>query len=178
MQNFMDYIVHMSGYIIPAIFLMSIYMGFTGKTPVYENFVKGAASGLTVVKDIMPTLIGLMTGVGMLRASGVLDAIAGILKPVADIFHFPVEAVPAAIVRLFSSSAATGLALDIFEKAGPDSYVGRVISIMFSSTETVFYTMSVYFMAAKVTKTKWTLTGALLSNLSGLVASSCLAALM
>ena len=95
-----------------------------------------------------------------------------------DSIGFPGQLMPVTIVKIFSSSAATGMVLDIFKEYGPDSYTGNVVSLMMSSTETVFYTMSVYFMAAKVTKTRWTLSGALISTLTGTVASVILAGLL
>ena len=124
---------------------------------------------------ILPTLVGLMVAVGMLRASGFLELISRLLTVPAQWIHFPVELVPLAIVRLFSSSAATSLALDIYKEYGTDSQIGLIASIMMSSTETVFYTMSVYFLTAKVSKTRWTLAGALLSTLAGISASVMLA---
>ena len=120
---------------------------------------------------ILPTLVGLMVAVGMLRASGFLELISRLLAVPAQWIHFPVELVPLAIVRLFSSSAATSLALDIYKEYGTDSQIGLIASIMMSSTETVFYTMSVYFLTAKVSKTRWTLAGALLSTFAGIAAS-------
>ena len=86
--------------------------------------------------------------------------------------------IPLIIVRMFSSSAATGLSLDLFREYGTDSYIGLITSIMMSCTETIFYTMSVYFLAAKVRKTRWTLTGALVSTAAGIAASVFLARLM
>ncbi len=91
---------------------------------------------------------------------------------------FPNELISLFIVKLFSASAATGLALDIFKEYGTDSFAGLVTSLALASTETVFYTMSVYFMAAKVTKTRWTLAGALLSTFAGLVASVVIAGVL
>ncbi len=91
---------------------------------------------------------------------------------------FPSELVPLVFVKMFSSSAATGLVLDIFKTHGPDSYIGTITSIMMSCTETIFYTMSVYFLAAKVTKTRHTLAGALLATLAGVVASVILAGMV
>ena len=92
--------------------------------------------------------------------------------------HFPSELLPLAIVRMFSASAATGLALDIFKEYGTDSYVGLAASIMMGCTETVFYTMSIYFMAAKVKKTRYTLPGALLATVAGIAVSVWLAGKM
>ena len=97
--------------------------------------------------------------------------LGGLLEPAAVVVGLPVQLMPLLVVKLFSSSAATGLVLDIFRTSGPDSYAGMLTSILMSCTETVFYTMSVYFLAAKVTKTRYTLTGALLATLAGTVAS-------
>ena len=113
-------------------------------------------------------------GVGILRASGALDYVAAFLKPLAEWIHFPAELIPVTIIKMFSSSAATGLVLDIFETYGPDSLIGNIVSVLFSCTETIFYTMSVYFLAAHVKKTRWTLAGCLLATLAGIVASAVL----
>ena len=101
-----------------------------------------------------------------------------VLGPAAAAVGLPAQLMPLLVVKLFSSSAATGLVLDIFRTSGPDSYAGMLTSILMSCTETVFYTMSVYFLAAKVTKTRFTLTGALLATLAGTVMSVVLAGWM
>lgn len=144
------------------------------KTNIYEEFIKGAKDGFKIVLDILPTLIGLMVAIGILRASGSLDMLSNLFKPITKLLHFPSELVPVAIVKMFSSSAATSLVLDIFKEHGPDSYLGRLVSIMSSSTETIFYTLTVYFMAAGVKKTRYTLLGCLLATLTGITASTIL----
>ena len=149
--------------------------GLLTKTDIYGEFVEGAKDGFKVTFGILPTLIGLMTGVGMLRTSGFLEMLADLLAPVAKVLLFPAELVPLVVVKLFSSSAATGLVLDIFKEYGPDSYLGTVTSLICSSTETVFYTMSVYFMAAGVKKTRYTLAGALVATATGVAVSTLLA---
>lgn len=171
----MKFIVCFSDFIIPGIVFYIIGFGLLMKKNVYDEFIKGAADGLKTVVGIMPTLVGLMVGVGVLRTSGFLDFAASIFKVVTDYLHFPSELVPLTIVRLFSSSAATGLALDIFKEYGPDSRLGLITSLMMSCTETVFYTMSVYFLVAGVKKTRYTLAGALIATLAGVVASVLLA---
>ncbi len=171
-------LVRISSLIIPLLFLYIIGNGLLQKIPVYDVFVEGAKGGVSTVVSILPTLVGLMVGVGMLRASGFLDFLANVLAVPAEWIGFPKELVPLAIVRMFSSSAATGLALDVFGQWGPDSFLGRVTSLMMSCTETIFYTMSVYFLAAKVRKTRYTLAGALVSMLSGVIMSVWLAGLM
>ncbi len=172
----MGFLVYISDYIMPLLFFYVIGFGLLMKIPVYDEFVKGAKKGLSTVVSILPTLVGLMMGVGILRASGALDAFGNLLRPAAEFFHFPVELVPLSVVKMFSSSAATGLLLDIYQKYGTDSFIGRIASISMSCTETIFYTMSVYFIAAKVSKTRWTLPGALIATVSGLAASVVLAA--
>ncbi len=169
---------NISNIIIPVIIFYIIAYGVINKTNVYEDFVKGAKDGLKTVVGIMPTLVALMTAVGVLRASGFLDFLENLVRPLSGKVGFPAELVPLAFIKMFSSSAATGLVLDIFKNYGTDSLVGLITSIMMSCTETIFYTMSVYFLAAKVTKTKYTLTGALLSTIAGIVASVVLAGMM
>ena len=141
------------------------------KCKVYEEFVKGAKDGLRTVVGILPTLIGLMVAVGVLRASGFLEMLGKVLGQLTDPIGFPADLVPLTIVRMFSSSAATGLVLDIFREFGTDSRIGLIASIMMSCTETIFYTMSLYFMAAEVKKTRYTLPGALMATVFGMFMS-------
>jgi spore maturation protein B len=168
----MRFLIYVSDYIIPFIFFYIVGMGLLSKQNVFDDFITGAKDGFKVVLDILPTLIGLMVAIGILRASGVLMILADLLKPLTDLLHFPSEVVPLVIIKMFSSSAATSLLLDIFKEYGPDSYLGRLTSIIMSSTETIFYTLAVYFMAAGVKKTRYTLVGCLLATLTGIVAST------
>ena len=168
-------VLFVSEFMVPLVIFYIVGYGMLMKKNIYEDLVKGAKDGMMTVVQILPTLIGLMVAVGVLRASGFLDLLGKIFVPIAKMTGFPSELVPLTIVRLFSSSAATGLALDVFKEFGTDSYIGTLASIMMSCTETVFYTMSVYFMAAHVKKTRWTLPIALLSTLSGIIASVFLA---
>ena len=174
----MTFFYYLSDFLIPIIVFYIIAYALTEKVHVYDEFVRGAAGGLKTVIKIMPTLVGLMAAVGMLRASGFLDFVAQRLIGLAAFLHFPVQLIPLAIIRMFSSSAATSLALDIYKSYGTDSFIGLTASIMMGCTETVFYTMSVYFLTAKVTKTRWTLAGALLSTFAGIAASVVLAGRM
>ena len=128
--------------------------------------------------QILPTLIGLMVAVGILRASGFLDLLGEGIGKLTEPFGFPSALVPLTIVRMFSSSAATGLLLDVFREFGADSFNGKVASIMMSCTETIFYTVSVYFMAAKIKNTRYKIAGALLASAVGMIASVWLAGYM
>ena len=163
----MSVLLYISDLMIPAMFLSIILYGFHKRVPMFDYFIEGAREGFSIVLTILPTVIGLMVAVGILRASGALDILVWLVAPFLRPFDFPEESLPLVLMRLVSSSAATGLLLDIFENYGPDSFMGRFVSIMMSSTETIFYTMSVYFMAVKITKTRYTLAGALLANFLG-----------
>lgn len=167
-----------SNIVIPVIIFYIVAYGLVNKRKVYEEFIDGAADGLKTVVKILPTLVGLMVGVGVLRASGFMGFLGGLLGKLTERVGIPADIVPLVLVKMFSSSAATGLVLDIFKTHGTDSYIGMLTSILMSCTETIFYTMSVYFLAAKVTKTKYTLAGAILSMLVGLVASVVLAGVL
>ncbi len=174
----MKFLLYISDYIIPFIIFYIVGFGLLMKAPVFHEFTKGAEDGFKVVLGIMPTLIGLMIAIGILRASGTLDLLAGLVKPLTNLMKFPSELVPLVTVKLFSSSAATSLLLDLFKEYGPDSYLGRLSSIIMSCTETVFYTMSVYFMAAKVKKTRYTLAGALFATFVGVLASAVITSMI
>ena len=163
---------------VPTFIFYILVDGLLSRTAVYDEFVKGAEEGIRTVFRILPTLIGLMTAVGMMRASGVLDALTDLLKVPSRILQFPQQLVPLALVRLFSSSAATSLLLDTYKAYGTDSYIGMLASIMMGCTETVFYTMSVYFLTARVSKTRWTLAGALTATAAGMIASTVLAGMI
>ena len=171
----MSFLLYISDLMVPLIILGIVSYGISMKVPVYDEFVRGAKKGFGTVIKIMPTLIGLMVAVGILRASGFLDFLANIVGRATAYIDFPAELVPLTIVKMFSSSAATGLLLDLYKEYGTDSRIGLIASIMMSSTETIFYTMSVYFMTAKIKKTRYTLAGALIATLAGTVASIWLA---
>lgn len=167
----MKILMYVSDACIPILLFVILSHGLLQRTKVYESFLDGAKDGFQTVIGIMPTLVGLMCAVGVLRASGFLDDASNWIGMLIPEQIFPSELVPVAVIKMFSSSAATGLVLDIFREYGPDSTYGKIVSIMGSCTETIFYTMSVYFMSVKVRKTRWTLPGALCATLAGLVAS-------
>jgi spore maturation protein B len=167
----MNSVVVISNMIIPLIVMLVIAYGYLNKVDIYDVFVEGAKEGISVVINILPTLIGLMIAVGMLRASGALDILSEALKPIANIIGFPVEAIPLTMLKPISSSAATGLFLDLLKKYGADAFVTRFAAVMLGSTETIFYTISVYFMSVNIKKTRYTLVGGLIATFAGVVAS-------
>ncbi len=174
----MQFLLYVSKYAIPLIIGYIVFYGISHKVRVYEVFLDGVREGFRLVIDIAPTLVGLLVAVGIFRSSGGLSALCGIFNPIANVFGIHPEVFPISIVRLFSSSAATGMVLDIFKTYGPDSIIGNTVSVLMSSTETIFYTMSVYFLAVGVTKTRWTLAVALIASLAGIIASIILGMMM
>lgn len=168
-------LVFLSDFAVPIVVFYLVAYGMLKKCDVYDVFVTGAMKGLKTVVGIFPTLVGLLVAVGILRTSGFLEDFSKMLVPIGDVLHIPEEIIPLAFVKMFSSSAATGLLLDIFKEHGTDSYLGFCAALMCSSTETIFYTMSVYFVSAGVKKTRWTLAGAIIASLAGIVASIVLA---
>lgn len=157
--------------LVPLTVSYIVGFGILSKRPVFDDFLAGAKEGIRTVAGILPTLIGLMTAVGVLRVSGFLDALGSALEVPAMWLHLPAPLIPLTLVRLISNSAATGLMLDIFSRYGPDSFLGMAASVMMSSTETVFYCISIYFGSVRVTKIRYVLPGALLATAAGVAAS-------
>lgn len=178
MVIFMQYVLYVSNMLIPIIITYVVIKGFIKKRPVFKDFTEGAFDGMKTVANVLPTLIGLMVSISVLRASGFLDFLTQMLSKASELVRFPPEIIPLTIVKMFSSSAAIGLLLDVYRECGADSLAGLAASISMSSTETIFYTMSVYFMTANVSRSRWTLAGALISTAVGVAASVALAWVM
>ena len=173
----MGILLTISDLLIPVTVLCIVVFGCLQRMDIYEVFLEGAKEGLQTVLDILPTLIGLMMAVEVMRAGGLLDILVRLIRPAAEAVGFPAELAPLSLVRLVSSSAATGLLLDIYKEFGTDSTEGFMASLFMCCSETIFYTISVYFMATgdkdhkPVTGMRWTLAGALLCTVAGMVAS-------
>ena len=160
-----------------VIVMEHITAGLRVNAAYFQLFSRECTVKRTVI-GIVPTLIGLMAAVGVLRSSGFLEDFGKLFGTVLEPAGIPSALVPLGVVRLFSNSAAVSLLLDLYKEAGCDSFAGRAASIMMSCTETVFYTMAVYFGAVHIKKTRYTLAGALLSSLVGMAVSIALAGLL
>ncbi|MCD8220826.1 MAG: spore maturation protein [Clostridiales bacterium] len=157
--------------LIPLTVGYIISFGLISHRPVFDDFLDGAKEGLQIVVGVLPSLIGLMTAAGVLRSCGLIEALGEALAVPAARIHFPAELVSITLVRLVSNSAAIGLLLDLFERAGPDSPAGMAASVMLCSTETVFYCISVYFGSVQISKTRYTIPGALVATAAGIWAA-------
>lgn len=174
----MQLLTYLSEFMIPMLILYIVLMGLCAKRTIYKDFMKGAKDGLELTFKIMPTMIAMLVAVNVLRASGFLEFLGELLKPMADSLHFPAPLLSLSIIKIFSSSGATGLLLDLLKEYGVDSYIGKIGALILSSTETIFYTMSLYFVTAGIKKTRYTLAGCLVATLSGMIASVFLASYM
>lgn len=167
----MRFLLYFSNFIVPFTMFYIIVYGFFNRVDVYESFLKGVREGFQIVIDIAPTMIALLVSIGIFRASGALDCISDGIAPVGKLFRIPAEVIPVFIVRIFSSSAAVSFVLDIFKEYGPDSKIGMIVSIMMSCTETVIYTITIYYMSVNIKKTRWTLPGAMFATIAGAIVS-------
>jgi spore maturation protein B len=141
------------------------------KVKVYPVFVEGAKEGFQVAVRIIPALVAVVVALGMLRASGAMDGLAALLAPLTERLGIPASVLPLVVVRPLSGGAALGVVADVLRSDGPDSYAGRLASVMAGSTETTFYVLAVYFGAVGISRYRQALPAALLADLAGFAAS-------
>lgn len=157
----------MTDYIVPLILLGTAVFGLYKKENTYDRMLQGAADGLKLMASILPPLILLLTAVHMLRASGAIEALGQVLEPLFSLFGIPVETAMLVLIRPISGSAALAVGAELMGQYGVDSQIGRTVAVMLGSTETTFYTISVYFGAAGIQKTRYTLPAALFADFVG-----------
>ena len=162
----------MGEYIVPLILALTAVAALHKKENAYDVLTDGAREGFQMLKTIAPSLVVLLSAVGMLRASGALEALSVLLSPVLKALGIPAETVLLMLVRPISGSAALAIGAELIAAHGPDSPVGRTAAVMLGSTETTFYTISVYFGAWGITKTRYAVPAALIADLVGFLAAS------
>lgn len=156
----------MTDIIVPCIVAAILLVGFIRKVDVFSVFCEGAAEGLKTCADILPALVLLIVFIGMLQASGAIEALTALLQPLCDAVSFPEECMPMVLLRPFSGSGAIAVYDEIAATNGVDSFAGRVASVLLGSSETTFYTVAVYFSAAKVKNTRHAIPAALTADLT------------
>ncbi|MBP3660678.1 MAG: spore maturation protein [Oscillospiraceae bacterium] len=162
----------MGEYIVPLILAVTAVAALHKKENAYDILTDGARDGFQMLKTIAPSLVVLLSAVGMLRSSGALEALSVLLSPVLKALGIPAETVLLMLVRPISGSAALAIGAELIAAHGPDSPVGRTAAVMLGSTETTFYTISVYFGAWGITKTRYAVPAALIADLVGFLAAS------
>lgn len=155
-----------------AVVLTIFLHGLLSGADVFDAFLTGAREGAETAVKILPALVALITAVGVLRASGLLDLLTGALAPLFTSLGLPREVIPLALLRPVSGSGAMVIFTDILEKCGPDSFAGRVASVMQGSTETTFYTVAVYYGAVSIHRTRHTVPSALTADVTGFLMSA------
>ena len=150
--------------IIPVLLCAVGVYGARRRVDVYGALTKGAEEGLTVLLRVLPSLVGLLTAVYMFRASGAMDALGRLLSPLLTALGIPPECAPLLLIRPISGSGALAVGSELMERCGVESYAGRVAAVMLGSSETTFYTVAVYYGAAGITKTRYTIPAALVAD--------------
>ena len=158
-------------FVMPAFACIVVVFGLIKRVPVFDIFLKGAKEGMQILYNIAPTIIGLVFAVDLLRSSGAIDAICNFIEPVADYLGFPKEIVPMVLLRPVSGSGSTALLTLLYEQCGPDSFAGRVASVLAGSSETTFYAIAMYFGCIKVRKIRHTLFAAIIADITAAVMS-------
>lgn len=158
--------------LVPGGMLIISCLALAGKRDVYSLLVQGAAEGLSVCATIFPALVILLTAVHMLQASGAMDALIQLLSPLGTLLGIPPQVLPLVLIRPVSGSAALAVGSELIAAHGPDSLIGRTAAVMLGSTETTFYAISVYFSAAGIRHSRYTIPAALAADLTGFAASS------
>ena len=162
----------MTDYIIPICLFVTMAIALGRKENAYDIMLGGAADGLRLILSILPALILLLTAVHMLQASGAAECLSRLLSPVFSFFGIPPETALLVLVRPLSGSAALAVGADLMARYGVDSAIGRTAAVMLGSTETTFYTISVYFGAAGIRKTRYTIPAALFADFVGFFMAS------
>jgi len=159
-------------YLVPVLLLLASAWGLRKRENTYDLLLSGAADGLKLVFSLVPTLVVLLTAVSMLRASGAMELLCGMLSPVFHLFGIPPETALLVLIRPISGSAALAVGTDLMRQYGVDSTIGRTAAVMLGSTETTFYTISIYFGAAGIRKTRYAIPAALLADITGFFMAS------
>ena len=163
---------------VPVMLILILLMGLIRKTDVYNGFVEGASEGVKTVVRIFPAILAIYVAIAMLKASGLLALLENLLRPVMEAIGMPDGILPLALLRPVSGSGSIGLVSDILAQYGPDSLTGRIAAVMCASTETTFYTLALYFGAAKVKKTSCALPAALTADFVSITMSVLLCRMM
>ncbi len=162
----------MAEYIVPLLLAVTAIAALRRRENAYDILTDGAKEGFSMLLTIAPALIVLLGAVGMLRSSGALEAFSAVLSPVLEFLGIPAETVLLLLIRPLSGSAALAVGAELIAVHGPDSLVGRTAAVMLGSTETTFYTVSVYFGACGVKKTRYAIPAALIADFMGFLAAS------
>lgn len=174
----MQIVNFLSAAAIPMVIVGIILYGLKEKKKVFDIFLDGAKEGMEIVIGLFPTLLGIFLAVGLLRTSGVLEAIIHFISPITNFLKIPSQILPLAMLRPISGSASMGIAVDIMKQYGVDNVIGMITSTIMGATETTFYTIAIYTACVKIKKIRFVLAAALLADLAGMIASVIICQIM
>jgi spore maturation protein B len=160
-----------STFTLPLLLAGIPLLALARRVKLYPVFLDGARQGFETAVRVIPPLVAVFVLLAMLRASGALDAAAVVLAPVTHALGLPPSVLPMVLVRPLSGGAAQGVLGDLLRTEGPDSFAGRLASVLAGSTETTFYVIAVYMGAAGVTRQRHALAAGLLADLAGVIAA-------
>ncbi|MFG6148647.1 spore maturation protein [Halobacillus sp. B23F22_1] len=161
----------MSVWLIPAIILIILVTATIKRVPAYEVFVEGSKEGVQLAVSLLPFLLGMMVSIAIFQASGAMDALLSIFKPLMTMLGVPEQVLPLAMIRPISGTAALSMTTELIRTFGPDSLIGQMASVMQGSTDTTLYIITVYFGAVGIRKMGDALKVGLLADLVGIIAS-------
>ena len=159
-------------YVVPAVVCAILIYAYIKKVDILKEFTAGALDGLKTAKNLIAPLAIMLTAIAMFRQSGALDVIVGALSKPAEALGIPSETLPLMLMKTFSGSGSVALLEDVLANYGPDSFAGRVASVVAGATETTFYTIAVYYGAVGISKTRHTVPAALTCDIAGFVLSA------
>ena len=164
--------MNFSAYLIPLLLSSTALFALIRRVDVYTAITDGAQEGLTVLLRILPSLVGLLTAVYMLRASGALEFLEQLLSPALRALGIPEDLAALLLIRPVSGSAALAVGSELIAEHGPDSYIGRIAAVMLGSSETTFYTVAVYFGSAGIRRTRYAVPAALIADMVCFISSA------
>ncbi|BBN98971.1 spore maturation protein [Sporolactobacillus terrae] len=170
----MSLITTFSTWLVPCLIAVVLLYGTLKKVPSYDAFVEGGKEGFSLAISVMPFLVGMLVAISVFRASGAMDALIHFIRPLMSAIGMPSQVLPLALMRPLSGTGALGLMTDLVKTYGPDSFVGRLASVMQGSTDTTFYVVTVYFGAVGIHRIGDALKVGLLADLVGVISAVCI----
>lgn len=157
--------------ILPLLICFIILYGYLKKVNVYDSFITGTKESFKTICNIFPSMLAMIFGVNIFIKSNILESLLKVFTPIMNIFHIPLEIIPMAIIRPISGSSSLAILNNIFEKFTPDSYIGKIASVLQGSTDTTFYVLTLYFGTIGIKKIKYSLWAGLIADLFGIISS-------
>ncbi len=170
-EVFIQILKTISGWAIPVLLVLIPAVGFFKKVKVYEVFVEGAKEGFEIAVRIIPFLVAILMAIAMFRASGAMDIFVSFVSPLTNFIGMPAEVLPAALMRPLSGSGSLGIITELINTHGADSFIGKLASTIYGSTETTFYVLAVYFGSVAIKKTRHAVPAGLIADAAGILAA-------